>query len=94
MYLEKPKKTLFIPILLTGVQLDPVSYLLLTLVFGGRHHFLGQIVKKHCLFAELYCSVGNTLDNNTPNVDNNSSDSNDDDNNNNHDSDDNNDDKI
>ena len=52
---------------------------------GGWHHFLGQIVEKHCSFAELYCSVDNTLDNNTPTGDNNSNDNSDDDNNNNHD---------
>ena len=34
-YLEQSQETFFVSVLLTGVQLDPVSYLLFISVFGG-----------------------------------------------------------
>ena len=60
-YLEYPQEKFFILVLLTGVQLDPVSYLLFISVFPGWHLFVGEIGKNFqkvrmetSLFPELY----------------------------------------
>ena len=70
------QKIFFISVLLTGVQLSPISYLLFILVFGGLQVCFWNYV------------LDNTLGNSTPDGDNDFDDNNDD--NNNHNSDDNN----
>ena len=84
--------------MLTGAQLDPVSYLLFISVFGVDITFWVRLVNsflkvrtESILFRNYI--LDNTLDNVTADGDSDINDNNDDDDNDNHDSDDNNDDK-